>query len=171
MALAVGLRLRFYLFLALHCLYFNEFLQIMSFVTKNNVSDEVLYFFNQFDSNNDGKISRDELLSVMKRLFPEEEFNEHDIGRMLDEADLDQNGTIDYEGNFELIVTAFRALGSSKWNRPWLSGIISKICVKGPNLMNYCIHFVDRSALRFLNSPKRGKKPECSWEAGSLLNQ
>ena len=85
-------------------LVFEEFLDIMRNVEAENIverkNDEVRYYFKQFDRNNDGKIDKDELRLVMNKLFPNDDINEFDIDRMLDEADLDQNGTIDYNGMF-----------------------------------------------------------------------
>jgi calcium-binding protein CML len=83
-------------------LEFDEFLEIMKNVESENrkekENNEIKHLFKQFDRNNDGKITRDELRAVMTHLFPGDEINEFDIDRMLDEADLDQNGSIDYSG-------------------------------------------------------------------------
>ena len=83
---------------------FEEFLEVMRNVELENQAEnndsEMRYFFKQFDRNNDGKITKDELELVMKNLFPNDDINEFDIERMLDEADLDQNGSIDYKGMF-----------------------------------------------------------------------
>lgn len=65
------------------------------------VADEnvIRVLFNQFDTNQDGAITLDELKSMMKSLFPSENLTDHDFKHMLDEADLNQNGTIDYKGS------------------------------------------------------------------------
>lgn len=58
--------------------------------------------FDQFDKDHDGKITRNEINFVMSNLFPDEEITEQDINSMLKAADLDNNGFIDFEGNFIL---------------------------------------------------------------------
>lgn len=64
------------------------------------VADEnvIRVLFNQFDSNQDGNITLEELKSMMKSLFPNENLTDDDFKHMLKEADLNQNGTIDYKG-------------------------------------------------------------------------
>jgi hypothetical protein len=52
--------------------------------------------FEQFDKDCDGKITKNELNFVMCNLFPEETITEQDINDMLDAADLDRNGFIDF---------------------------------------------------------------------------
>jgi Ca2+-binding EF-hand superfamily protein len=54
--------------------------------------------FEQFDKDNDGKITKNELNFVMSNLFPDEIITEQDIEIMLHAADLDKNGSIDFEG-------------------------------------------------------------------------
>ena len=54
--------------------------------------------FEQFDKDNDGKITKHELNFVMRNLFPDEVITEQDIKVMLIAADLDNNGFIDFEG-------------------------------------------------------------------------
>lgn len=63
--------------------------------------------FEQFDKDNDGKITRNELNFVMCNLFPEENITSDDIDDMLRAADLDNNGFIDFEGIKFLIRTFF----------------------------------------------------------------
>lgn len=58
--------------------------------------------FEQFDKDNDGKITKHELTFVMRNLFPDEEITEKDINHMLIAADLDNNGFIDFEGEFNI---------------------------------------------------------------------
>jgi Ca2+-binding EF-hand superfamily protein len=53
--------------------------------------------FEQFDKDNDGKITKTELNFVMKNLFPDEVITEKDIDVMLSAADLDKNGFIDFD--------------------------------------------------------------------------
>jgi hypothetical protein len=70
---------------------------------KNDFSDLVKanmkLIFEQFDKDNDGKISKQELNFVMCNLFPDELITENDINEMLHAADLDNNGFIEFEGN------------------------------------------------------------------------
>ena len=54
--------------------------------------------FEQFDKDNDGKITRPELNFVMRNLFPDEVITDQDISVMLHAADLDRNGFIDFDG-------------------------------------------------------------------------
>ena len=54
--------------------------------------------FEQFDKDNDGKITKNELNFVMCNLFPDEVITENDIDDMLHAADLDRNGFIDFDG-------------------------------------------------------------------------
>ncbi|RNA25662.1 calmodulin 12 [Brachionus plicatilis] len=68
---------------------------------RNDYSDLVMsnmkLIFEQFDKDNDGKITKHELTFVMRNLFPDEEITEQDISHMLKAADLDNNGFIDFE--------------------------------------------------------------------------
>ena len=54
--------------------------------------------FEQFDKDNDGKITKHELNFVMCNLFPDEVITERDINDMLHAADMDKNGFIDFDG-------------------------------------------------------------------------
>jgi len=58
--------------------------------------------FEQFDKDNDGRITKNELNFVMCNLFPEETITEQDINEMLKAADLDNNGFIDFDGKFNI---------------------------------------------------------------------
>ncbi len=53
--------------------------------------------FEQFDKDNDGKITKTELNFVMQNLFPDELITDKDIDDMLSAADLDKNGFIDFD--------------------------------------------------------------------------
>jgi hypothetical protein len=63
-----------------------------------SVRSNMKIIFEQFDKDNDGKISKHELSYVMCNLFPDEQITEEDIQHMLHEADLDNNGAVDFEG-------------------------------------------------------------------------
>ncbi len=54
--------------------------------------------FEQFDKDMDGRISFAELNFVMRNLFPDEDITEQHIKEMLHAADLDKNGSIEFEG-------------------------------------------------------------------------
>lgn len=56
--------------------------------------------FKVFDKNQDGFITRFELKKAMQKLQPD--ITDDEIGEMLSEADINQDGKIDYEGYFFL---------------------------------------------------------------------
>ena len=62
------------------------------------VKSNMKLIFEQFDKDNDGRITKHELNFVMCNLFPDETITEQDIDDMLRAADLDNNGFIDFEG-------------------------------------------------------------------------
>lgn len=62
--------------------------------------------FEQFDKDNDGRITKNELNFVMCNLFPDETISEQDINDMLKAADLDNNGYIDFE-EFAVMFSVF----------------------------------------------------------------
>ena len=62
------------------------------------VKTNMRIMFEQFDKDNDGKITRPELNFVMRNLFPDEVITDQDISVMLHAADLDRNGFIDFDG-------------------------------------------------------------------------
>lgn len=72
----------------------NQFNSDFSDLVKSNMK----LIFEQFDKDNDGKITKNELNFVMCNLFPDEVITEQDINDMLRAADLDNNGFIDFEG-------------------------------------------------------------------------
>jgi len=61
------------------------------------VKTNMRIMFEQFDKDNDGKITRPELNFVMRNLFPDEVITDQDISVMLHAADLDRNGFIDFD--------------------------------------------------------------------------
>mmetsp|Transcript_29296 Transcript_29296/g.32542 ORF Transcript_29296/g.32542 Transcript_29296/m.32542 type:complete len:151 (+) Transcript_29296:91-543(+) len=75
---------------------FDEFLQLMAKqMTKGDLQDELREAFKAFDQNGDGKISKAELKKVMEGLG--ENLSDQDISDMIDEADHDGDGEINYE--------------------------------------------------------------------------
>lgn len=70
--------------------------QINASEFNQTAKENMRLIFEQFDKDNDGKITKNELNFVMCNLFPDEEITENDINEMLDAADLDRNGFIDF---------------------------------------------------------------------------
>lgn len=70
--------------------------QINASEFNETAKENMRLIFEQFDKDNDGKITKNELNFVMCNLFPDEEITENDINEMLDAADLDRNGFIDF---------------------------------------------------------------------------
>ncbi len=62
------------------------------------VNANMRFIFDLFDKDNDGKINKYELNFVMCNLFPDETITEEDIDEMLQIADLDKDGFIDFYG-------------------------------------------------------------------------
>lgn len=69
----------------------------VSNTTDRSVKTNMRVMFEQFDKDNDGKITKHELNFVMQNLFPDEVITDRDIDDMLRAADLDQNGFIDFD--------------------------------------------------------------------------
>ncbi|KAI9489368.1 calmodulin [Zychaea mexicana] len=76
---------------------FNEFLSIFNRSKENkaDIQKELMETFKVFDKDNDGTISASELREVMNSLG--ENTSEDELERMLEEADLNQDGVINYE--------------------------------------------------------------------------
>ncbi|KAI9314589.1 calmodulin 2 [Dichotomocladium elegans] len=64
-------------------------------------SDELNQVFNAFDKNGDGFISIEELKEVMSRLG--ENLNDHELKEMMQEADINKDGLIDFKEFKKLI--------------------------------------------------------------------
>lgn len=60
-----------------------------------------LFLFAQFDSNGDGQISLPELREAMKKLMGEQVTN-REINEILQDADLNGDGLVDFEGERKL---------------------------------------------------------------------
>ena len=74
---------------------FSEFLQLMSKKMKETESeDDIREAFKVFDKNGDGLISAAELRHVMTNLG--EKLLDEEVDEMLAEADIDQDGNINY---------------------------------------------------------------------------
>ena len=71
----------------------------LTYIVNNLLSKEekndLLNLFQQFDTNGDGVLSREEILNGYKSLMPFEDA-EKEVDRIMDEVDIDKNGTIDY---------------------------------------------------------------------------
>lgn len=90
----------------------NSNLNEFSDVVKQNMK----LLFEQFDKDNDGKITKHELNFVMCNLFPDEVITEQDIDEMLGAADLDSNGYIDFVGKlFFSLGFVYRDVFSSRF--------------------------------------------------------
>ena len=76
-------------------LEFEEFCQLMARQTKEtNQEDELKERFKLFDKDGNGLIDRDELRTVMQQLG--EKLSEDDIDEMIEDADKNGDGQIDY---------------------------------------------------------------------------
>jgi len=75
---------------------FAEFVTLMARKMNNTDKDaEIKEAFNVFDKDGSGKISKDELRSIMKSLG--EDLTDEEITQMIQEADTNGDGEIDYE--------------------------------------------------------------------------
>ena len=65
----------------------------------NEICDhEIMKAFEQFDKNDDGYISEEELKILSKEVLGEHLLNEDDIIKMMQEADLNGDGLVDFHG-------------------------------------------------------------------------
>ena len=70
---------------------------------KNQDLETFLTAFRQFDKNGDGYISKEEFNSVMKNTKSGLKLSDSDIQEMVQEADTDQDGKINYQEFVELL--------------------------------------------------------------------
>lgn len=75
---------------------FNEFLNLMygKFSDKN---DELRIVFQVFDQDNNGYITKDELRKAMEKL--NHHVTDQEIDELMREADLNNDGQVNYDGN------------------------------------------------------------------------
>ena len=75
---------------------FPYFLQLFAkCLHSGNMEDQLIYAFNVFDKREDGEIAKDELKAVIKNLG--EKVTETEVNEILDQADLNKDGYIDYK--------------------------------------------------------------------------
>ena len=81
---------------------FSEFLTMMEKQNKdhNDPESELMEAFKVFDRNNDGFISAEELALTMRNLG--EKLTDAEVKDMLDAADINKDGKIDYHGKYYL---------------------------------------------------------------------
>ncbi|XP_005112424.2 calmodulin [Aplysia californica] len=85
---------------------FSEFVDMMEregLKSQQEVEDELTAAFKVFDKNGDGYINREELKRTMQILG--EHLTDDDVSAMMDEADSDGNGVVDYR-EFARIMSA-----------------------------------------------------------------
>ena len=81
---------------------FDEFLQMMGRKMKEtDTEEEIKEAFKLFDKDNNGLISPSELKSVMVNLG--ERLTDEEVDEMIKEADLDGDGQINYEGEYDCV--------------------------------------------------------------------
>lgn len=87
-----------------------------------------LFLFAQFDSNGDGQISLPELREAMKKLMGEQVTN-REINEILQDADLNGDGLVDFEGGRRLSVpnSASSSASSPLPSSPHLSSL-PRVC-------------------------------------------
>ena len=78
---------------------FNAFLQVMKYLTfglsePEDFTEELIQNFGTFDKNGSGFISVDEIRHVLRNLG--EKIIDQEIEEMIDQADVDENGRINY---------------------------------------------------------------------------
>ncbi len=71
---------------------------IVSQLMTNKEKDELRQIFVALDSNGDGALTSDELLEGYTKLYGNRERAKAEVSYLLENADADNNGTIDYSG-------------------------------------------------------------------------
>lgn len=80
---------------------FEEFLKLMGELPAENMT-ELRHVFAIFDKNGDGYISKSEMKSAMKKI--NENFNDEEIDDIIKEADLDDDGEVNFN-EFVVLMT------------------------------------------------------------------
>ena len=75
-----------------------EFLEMMVKKKKNDDTDETKKAFEVFDKDGSGYISVEELKQVMTQIG--ENLTDEELAEMIQEADINDDGQVDYKGNF-----------------------------------------------------------------------
>lgn len=87
---------------------FQEFINMMS-TYPVNPDEEMLDAFKTFDKDNDGKISAEELRYIVKLVGDDrDKLTDKEVNDLLEQADLDGHGKINYEGKCCLNVLSLR---------------------------------------------------------------
>jgi len=78
---------------------------VLSYMASHVVSKEeekkLREVFSQFDTNGDGQLSQEELLEGYKQLYGgEEELAQEAVSKIMNNIDINKNGTIDYNGTW-----------------------------------------------------------------------
>ena len=77
-------------------IYFKDFLKFIQKEFNNGFGEELYDFFKSIDTKDDGFITVESLMNVMSKLG--EDITIDEAATMLTEADLDNDGVVNYEG-------------------------------------------------------------------------
>ncbi|KAI9352289.1 EF-hand [Zopfochytrium polystomum] len=86
---------------------FPEFVRALSVSSRGSIEDRLTWAFQFYDTNHDGMISRDEMLSVVSAIFkmvggsirlpPDEDSPEKRVAKIFDQMDRNNDGKLDFE--------------------------------------------------------------------------
>ena len=68
---------------------------MVNYLTTKEEKDEILQIFNELDTNNDGSLSYEELLTGYRKVMSEEDAIMH-VEQIFQKVDIDKSGKIDY---------------------------------------------------------------------------